>query len=294
MNILYFILISIFWGGSFLAINLSLHGFSPFLAATLRVFLATLFTLGYVKWKKVEFPRKTVTIQATANGLIGLGIPWALLFWGEQYVAPALCSIINSTTPIFTVIFTAIIVSSKQDRMTWNKWMGVILGFIGIAVIFGPFISGKSLQNTEGLVAVVGMALCYGISIAWLKRYSPHISSIMALFLECVGALIILIPISIVYGVTSYSLTGQSLLVPALALLYLSIFSTTIAFILFYKLLRDVGTVQATATLYMVPIVSIFLDWLILDKWIGTHALFGALIVFAALRLIHRPTIVTT
>jgi drug/metabolite transporter (DMT)-like permease len=290
MKMVYFILLALFWGGSFLAINLTLKGFSPFLAATLRVSTAIVLIFAFILWKKVKLPEKRIVIQTLLNGALGVGLPWALLFWGEQFVQPALCSIINATTPIFVVIFAAHIIRSAEDSMTWNKWLGVVLGFIGIAVIFGPYITGGQVQSIEGLVAVVGMALCYASFVAWLKRLSPHLSNSMSVFLSCTGALIVLLPITIYYGITKYFLTGAPLFIPSLAALYLGIFSTAIAFLLFFKLLKEVGTVQASAVTYLVPIVSISLDWLVLDKWIGNHALFGALIVFAALRMINKPT----
>ncbi len=289
MNVALFILIAVFWGGSFLAINLSLKGFSPFLAATFRVAIAVILTFLYVTWKKTPYPKRKYVIQTILSGAVGIGIPWALLFWGEQFVSPALSSIINATAPIFTIIFAAIILRSSQDRMTWNKWLGVLLGFSGIAVIFGPFITEKSLQNIEGLAAIVGMAICYGLGIVWLKILTKHVSNLMALLLQCTGALIFLFPIALYYGLTHYWVTGENLLEASLAVLYLGIFSTTFAFIIFYKLLREIGTVQTAAVTYLIPIVSIFLDWLVLDTWIGTHSLFGALLVFASLKLINKP-----
>lgn len=288
MNVLYFILLGIFWGGSFLAINLSLKGFSPFLAATLRVLIAIIFCAIYIRHKKIPFPQKKYAVSAILNGTVSLGFPWVLLFWGEQFVEPALCSIINATVPIFTVIFAALILNAKEDRMSWNKWLGVIVGFIGIGVIFVPALTGRSTRSIEGLAAVIGMAIFYGIGIAWLKKISPHMRNLMALFLNCAGALMVLIPFAVVYGFINYAVTGEHLVTSLLALLYLSFFSTFIAFILFFKLVRDVGAAQASAVTYLSPIVSIILDWLFLDRWIGNHALFGALIVFLALRLVHR------
>lgn len=289
MKTVYFILISLFWGGSFLAINISLKGFSPFLGATLRVGVAAVVTSIYIFFKKTKFPNKSLTLQAMVNGAIGVGIPWALLFWGEQFVEPALCSIINATAPIFTAIVAAIIIKTPNEKMTWSKIFGVFLGFSGIAFIFGPFISGQSVESLWGLIAVVGMAICYGTSIAWLKKLSEHIGLSAIMFLELMGALIVLIPIAVVAGIYGHSLTGESLFAPTLAILYLGIFSTTIAFILFYKLLELSGSIEAAAVTYMIPIVSILLDLIVMNKWIGSHALLGALIVFAALKLINRP-----
>lgn len=285
-----FLLLGLFWGGSFLAINQSLKGYSPFLAATLRTAFAFALTLIYVYFRKTKFPKKKYLILGILNGVVGLGLPWAFLFWAEQFVAPAMSAILNATAPIFTAIFAAIIIGGKE-KMTWNRSLGVFLGFAGMAVIFGPAVTLGKTTDISGLMALVGMAVCYAISIAWLKKLSPHISNIVAIALECIGGLVILIPIMLIHGFMHGFLTGGDLLIPSLAIAYLGFFSTFLAYILFYKLLTEVGTMQAAAVTYITPIISILLDWLFLDKWIGNHALLGALIVFAAIRVINRPTV---
>lgn len=289
MNIIYFLLLGLFWGGSFLGISESIKGFSPFFAVTLRIAIAVIFSGLYLLIKKPVFPAKKYILLATFNGIVGLGIPWALLFWGEQYVTPALSSIINSTSTIFTVIFAAFMLKNTPDRITWNKTLGIIIGFIGIAVIFGPFVSAKSAKSIEGLAAILLMAVLYGFSIAFLKIFADKLSCMMILFFEAVGGLIIIVPIALIDGFNNYFVVPEFLFRSTVAILYLGIFSTSIAMLLFYKLLKNVGSIQAAAVTYIVPIVSIALDWFVLDKWIGNHALFGALIVFAALRMINRP-----
>lgn len=291
MKIIYFVLLSLIWGGSFLGINISLEGYSPFFAATLRVTVALTLSFFYIIIKKVKLPEKKMIVQAIGNGFIGVGIPWALLFWGEQFVPPALCSIINATSPIFTAIFAGLLIRSRNEPVNYYKWAGVFLGFFGIIIIFGPFISASTVENLQGLTAIVMMAVCYGFSIAWLKKISEKMSTSMAMFFGYIGALIALTPITTYYGATHYMIKDVSLLKPTIAILYLGIFSTFVSFILFYKLLKMSGSVQAAAVTYMIPIVSIILDLVVLDKWIGTHALLGAAFVFGAIRLIHKqPT----
>jgi len=292
MRNFYFVLISIFWGASFIAINISLKAFSPFLAACLRVGISAAITGIFIAISKnIKLPNRSISFQTILNGMVGLGLPWAFLFWGSQYVAPALCSIINASVPIFTVIFAAIIVSSAQDKMTWNKCIGVMIGFIGILIIFAPFISKNSMQSTLGLLAVVGMAFFYGLSIAWFKRLSPHLTAFTSIFLESIGALIVLIPIAVIYGTKHYYIKDVPMLQPILAILYLSIGSTVIAFSLFFWIIKKEGSVEAASVTYMIPITAILIDLIFLKKWIGHHALLGMLVVFAGIKLINRTRV---
>lgn len=291
MNVLYFILLSLFWGGSFIGIKFAIEGYHPFLAAAIRILIALIIAAAYIAVKKVKFPPRRIALKATFAGFIGLGLPWLLLFWGEQYVEPALASIINATTPLFTILFAIFLLKRDEEPITWNRMMGIVLGFIGIFVIFGPYVGTHSYKSVMGLLAIVGMALFYGLSIVVLKSVTAQAGNMIILFYECIGGALIVVPVTIVAGFREPLLTGEPLLVPSIALLYLGIFSSAIAMMLFYSLMRSAGSLLASAVTYTAPIVAITLDWLILGEWIGSQALFGALIIFAGLRLIKRPVI---
>jgi drug/metabolite transporter (DMT)-like permease len=231
--------------------------------------------------------------QTIIIGSIGLGLGWLLLFSGQKFVAPALASILNATTPLFATIFSSVILRKTSDRLTSYKCLGVVIGFSGIVVIFAPGILNGSELNVPAMLAILGTSACYGTSITWLKKLSAHISNIMVLFLQCMGGLLLLIPITIIDGIKNSFFTGEEFLTSTLAILYLSLFSTAIAIILFMKLIRDVGSIQAAAVTYLVPIVAILLDLFILKRWVGPHALLGILIVLSGIRLIHKPSAIT-
>jgi drug/metabolite transporter (DMT)-like permease len=291
MNVLYFILLSLFWGGSFIAIKFSLEGFHPFLAVTLRIVIAFGLAALYVVVKKIAWPSKRVMLRAMIAGAIGLGIPWALLFYGEQYVEPALASIINAATPLFTILFAMIMLSRKEEPITANRILGIVLGFVGIGVIFGPFVTMHSYQGIYGLLAILGMAVGYAFSLIILKGVTSKAGNMMLLFCECAGGAAVVIPLTVFTGLKEPLLTGGDLLIPTISILYLAVVSSALAMLIFYSLLRNTGTLLASAVTYTIPIVSIALDWIVLDKWIGSHALFGALIIFAALKLIRKPIV---
>lgn len=287
MVLTYFILVCIFWGGSYFAINISLTGFSPFLAAAIRVAIAALLSLAYMKTRGRHLQIGHLA-PVIINGAIGVGIPWALLFWGEQHVQPALASIIIATSPLFTLLFIGPIAGRDSEPITRGKKLGIVLGMVGIAVIFMPSISRP--EGALGIIAIIGTAICYGISVAWLKKLAPHVDNASMLFLECIGALSVLVPISLAHGFSAYFLTGEPLLKPLAAIFYLGICSTFIAFILFYKLVRAMGGTGAATTTYLVPIVSIIIDGVVSKKWIGFHEAIGAIIIFIALGFVHKTS----
>jgi len=284
-----FVLLAILWGGSFLAIRFSIDTFPPFSAAAMRVGIATALMFVFMKLQKAAIPNDPSLIwQLLGIGFFTLGLPWALLFWGEQFVSPAMGSILNSTTPLFVVIVTALFTS--QENVKWNKWLGVAVGFAGVIIIFGPKIVLGHEQNLFGMLAIVGMAICYAIGIVWLKSLAHKTSASVAFFLQGSGALLFLVPLTLLAEWTAIYHSNWSSINGWTAVIYLGVFSTAIAQLIFFVLLRELGSVKAAAVTYFIPIVAVTLDWLVSGKFLSVSSLIGALVVLVGVRLIHMRT----
>lgn len=283
-------LLALFWGGSFLGIHFAIASFPPFTSATIRVAIGGLLTFLLLRFKRERFPRDpSLFWQLVATGFFTLGLPWAMLFWGEQFVSPAMCSILNSSTPLFTVLIAALFLS--DERITWNKWLGVLVGFAGVVVIFGPEIAEGGDSQLGGLIALVGMAICYAIGIVWLKGLLLRVGSGVAFFLQCVGALALLIPLSIFAEGHTYAQTDWSILSAWMGILYLAVFSTALAQVIFIALIRNMGPVKASAVTYLIPLVAIALDWVVFGTLVSIYALIGGAVILTGVRLIHSPDV---
>ncbi|MDP2600160.1 MAG: DMT family transporter, partial [Deltaproteobacteria bacterium] len=232
MHIFYFTLISLFWGGSFLAIGMAVDHFPPAFSAFLRSVIGMTGILFYLFWKKKSL-RSAVWLQSMGCGLFTMGIAWIFVFWGEKYVAPALACVLNAAVPIFAVLLIPLM--TPNDRLTRNKILGVLIGFVGVLLIFQPGLSSGMTLETKGLAAVLMMSLCYAIGVLWTRRISQRISGAVILFYQCLGSALALFCFTLVfelpYQPLRWSLEGF------LAVLYLGIFSTAIAWVLFFKIL---------------------------------------------------------
>lgn len=287
IHILFFILITLFWGGSFLAIGISVERFPPFFAAFLRTFIGLIFVSVYLLLRRKE-PKSAwhLRLQSMGSGLFIMGLAWVFLFWGEKYVSPALASILNGTVPIFTILLTPFI--TPQDKLSWNKWAGVFVGFAGVAVIFAPEISLGVTPHLQGLIALLMMSLCYGIGVLWTRRLSRQVDNATNLFYQSIGSALFLFLVSFVFELQHTTLHWSWSAI--VSLVYLGVFSTAIAWLLFYRLVKELGSLQATAVTYCVPLVAIILDAVVLKKWIALHQAVGACIILAAVFLINRPS----
>lgn len=282
-----FVLTAIFWGGSFLAIRFSIEAFPPFAAASLRVVIATALMWMYMLGRRERINRDPSLIwQLMAIGFFTLGFPWALLFWGEQFVSPAMSSILNSTTPLFTAVVAA--VALRSEKINRSKGIGVLVGFFGVLCIFAPTILRGGNNDLAGMAAITGMAICYAIGIVWLKSIAHRVSASVAFFLQGVGAVLFLIPLSLTVEWEAIAVTQWSSSSGWMAAVYLGVFSTAIAQLIFFVLVREWGSVRASAVTYLIPVVAVILDWIVFGTFLRTNAIVGAAIVLIGVHLVHR------
>lgn len=281
---IYFTLVTLFWGGSFLGIHYAIQGFHPHFAAWLRILIGFVIFLFILSIRGRRLQKTKYWKQSLFFGLFNMAVPWIFLFWGEKYIPPALAAIINSTVPIFVAVLTPFL--TPLDFLSWGKKIGALFGFLGVAVIFYPEIRfQESNDYLWGLVAIVCMSVAYAIGILGVRKYSAQVSNDQSLFYNFLGSAIFM-------GVFNLLLVENWVLPEftyksALAVLYLGVFSTAIALILFFDMIKKVGTVQASATTYVSPLVAIFLDMMILGQGLKTNQILGGGFILLALLMIN-------
>ncbi|HMQ10022.1 MAG TPA: DMT family transporter [Oligoflexia bacterium] len=279
MNTLRFILLTLFWGGSFIAIEQSLHVFPPMIAASVRMGLASLLMgLAAVLTQSKGFSNKKEFVLYVLSGSIALGIPWICLFWGEQYVAPAVASMINSGVPIFVAVWGISFFRSDQPKA--QEWVGVSLGFVGIFFIFSkPLLQTQNVGELKGLLAILCMAIFYGLGTNLIKRLGASMGPKWSMFAQGLGGCLVSIPAALVMG-ESWPKNWLSEPSGTWALLYLAVFSTAIAWFFYFHLVHTWGSVRAASVTYTVPLVAIALDFLAkghipnITEWLGMSIIF--------------------
>ncbi|MCI5071912.1 DMT family transporter [bacterium] len=282
MNALRFTLLTLFWGGSFIAIEQSLHVFPPMLAASFRMgFAGIIMGLAAVMTKAKGFSNIREFVWYVLSGTVAIGIPWVCLFWGEQYVAPAVASMINSGVPIFVAVWG--ICCFRSDKPKSREWVGVSLGFIGIFFIFsGPLFKTQNVGELKGLLAILCMAIFYGLGTNLIKRLGSSMGPRWSMFAQSIGGCMVSIPAAFVMGET-WPNNWLNQPMGIVSLLYLAVFSTAIAWIFYFHLVHTWGSVRAASVTYTVPLVAIALDFLLkghipnLSEWLGMAIIFTGL-----------------
>ena len=259
------LLLSCLWGGSFFFIGVAVTELPPLTIVTLRVGLAAIILWIFFLVSGQEIP-KSLKLWRTffVLGLLGNAIPFSLIVWGQTHITSGLASIINATTPLFTILIAGTLLS--DERITGGKLIGVALGILGVAVlIIGPSRMIEITSDTTAQLAVVGAAISYGFATVYGRRFKAMgISPLTTVIGQVTTAAVILLPLALILERPD-QLSNPSIQV-WLAVFSLAAFSTVLAYILFFRILSSAGATNVVLVTFLVPITASLLGWLVLDE----------------------------
>ncbi|CAN5651676.1 DMT family transporter [soil metagenome] len=282
------VLLAAIWGASFLFIKVALEDLTPLQIVATRIAVGALLLVGLLYARGGRIPRDRELLRTlTVMAFIGNIAPFGLITWGEQYISSSLTAILNSTTPLFTVLIAAAFLPGEALRSM--RLAGVALGFAGVGVIVG-FDSGGSMQ---GIIAVTIASLSYAAGFVYARR---HLSGrdLPPLALPATQLLISTV-LTLPFALVDVARTPPSLTLDGTAsTLALGLLGTGWAYVLYYRLIADIGATSASFVTYLIPIFGIALGAVILNEELGVNTLAGAALVIAGISLAEvgnrRPT----
>ena len=244
------LLLATLWGASYTFIRIGIESIPPVTFIAARTSLAAALLLAILRGRHMTLPTDAATwrgflFQACLNSVV----PYTLIAWAEQSVEAGPATILNSSAPIFTVILSWFLVGTNAPN--GRQFFGVISGMIGICLIVGVQALSGIGQELAAQVALVAAAFCYAGAAIYGRNFRELDPMVPATGSMVCGALVLL-PISLVIDHPwTLAPTGRSLI----ALLCLSVFSTALAFTIYFRLLHTLGAVGTTAQAYLrVPI----------------------------------------
>ena len=258
------IILSILWGGSFFFIELAVTELPPFTIVWVRVMLAALALWIFVITSGLTIPVTGKVWRAfLIMGLLNNVIPFSLIVWGQTHISSGLASILNATTPLFTVIVASLFLA--DERPTPLKLVGVFIGFIGTVVMIGPSALQGLGAHTLGQLAILGAALSYGFATVFGRRFKAmNVDPVIIAAAQVTISAIVLAPLAILFE-KPFSLpfpTAKTMT----AVITLAILSTSVAYILYFRLLASAGATNSALVTFLVPVSAIFLGILVLGE----------------------------
>jgi drug/metabolite transporter (DMT)-like permease len=267
------LLLSFLWGGSFFFISVAVSELPPFTLVTMRVGLAAvtlwlvLLVSGYPIPKSPEVWRAFVMM-----GLLGNALPFSLIAWGQTHIGAGLASIINATTPIFTILIAGAFLS--DEHITPRKMLGVTAGLAGVIVLIGPSALLELGTNTMAQLAVIGAAVSYSCATVFGRRFKAMgISPLDTAVGQVTASTIILLPV--VWWIDKPLQLANPSLQVWLSILALAIFSTAFAYILFFRILSSSGATNVVLVTFLAPVTASLLGWLMLDEQLQAKHFIG-------------------
>lgn len=270
-----FLFLGLVWGSSFLFISLGLETLSPTGIAFWRTAIGALTLLVVMLFARIKFVRGwNAWFRIWIAGLFMSAIPAVLFGYAQQHVTSALAAIINASTPIFTVI--AILIAFRAEQPKREVVVGLSIGLVGVFVVLGIW-NGFGDNDPLAIGALILAVICYGIGSPFLRKYVEplKIKPEAAVFGQVLTSAITLLPFYLAGALTIGPIQFNSVA----AMLALGILGTGIAYVVYYKLLAEVGSAIGSAVTYMSPIVGVILGVLLLGEEITWNEPVGAAVV---------------
>jgi drug/metabolite transporter (DMT)-like permease len=282
-----FTAISILWGSTWLAIKIGLESVPPFFGVALRftAALVILLLIHAVRGIRIPFTRDSAIIYATV-GFSSFSIPFALVYWGEQYVPSGLASVLFAIYPFVVALYSHLFL--PNEKLTLFKVVGILLGFSGILVIFWADIH-VGQAGTLGMGAILVSTLLQGIALIVVKRKALHIEAITL----NAGGMILGLPV--MYLLAFVTEDPHSIRLDAAGLgsiLYLGSFGTVVTFTVYYWLLKRVEAVYLSLTAMVTPILALVLGTFLLGEVFSPKVFVGAAFVLTGILIANARELV--
>ena len=273
--------LSVLWGGAFFFAAVAVKEVPPLTLVLCRVGIAALILFVFIKFKGEQIPLGWSFLSIfMMMGFFNNLIPFSLLFWAQTAIPSGLASILNATTPIFSIVVAHFLLS--DEKMAANKIAGAVLGFAGVAVLFGgDALSGVSI-STLGILACLGAALSYGFASVFGRRYrtlgiTPSIGALGQLS----ATTIMMIPIVMFFD-QPWTLTMPGTETIG-AIVSLAVASTALAYLIYFRVLVSAGAVNAALVTLLVPLTAIFLGTVFLDEELAVRHYVGMALILVGL-----------
>jgi drug/metabolite transporter (DMT)-like permease len=272
------------WGASYTFIRVGVETIPPITFIAARTLIAGGLLLAIIKLRGLSLPRDAATwkrflIQACINSVI----PFTLIAWAELTVNAGLATILNSTTPIFAFLLTVLI--TRHEVVTTRKIFGVAAGVVGISLIIGLEAFNGLGKELVAQIAIVAATISYAAAAIFGKGFKGLDPMMPAAGSMLCGA-VILIPISLV---VEQPWTLAPSVHSLLALLGLSVFSTALAFVIYFRLIHTLGTVGTTAQAYLRVPIGVGIGVLFLGESLSSTAWIGLICVIAGVAAMTLP-----
>lgn len=278
------IALSILWGGSFLFNGILVRELPTLTIVAARVALAAIALWTIVRLSGHAIPRsKEVWLAFLGMGVLNNVIPFSLIVWGQTHIASGLASILNATTPLFAVIAAHVL--TQDEKMTGSRLVGVLVGFLGVALMIGPSVLSDLGTNVLAQLAVLGGAVSYSIAGIFGRRFRRMgLPPLLPAAGQVTTSALLMLPVALVVD-RPWTLAAPSA-EAWMALFGLAFLATALAYVIFFRILATAGATNLMLVTFLIPVSAILLGALVLGEVLAPKHFAGMALIAVGLAAI--------
>ena len=251
------VLLSVLWGGSYFLVEIALPEWSPLLIVAVRIVIAAVVIWGVVLAAGLDVPRpRSAWVAFFWMGVLNNVLPFLLIVWGQKEIESGLAGILTAAAPIFSVIVAGVWL--KDEPATRSKLIGAVLGIIGVAVLIGPSALAGLDVNLLAQLAVLGAALSYAFAGVYARRFAlMNIDPVVVAAGQLAMSSLIMIVLASAFAEPNQLVESSATVWISVGLM--AVFSTALAYILYFRLLASAGATNAILVTLLIPVTAILL-----------------------------------
>jgi drug/metabolite transporter (DMT)-like permease len=273
-----FILLGAIWSSSFMWIKIAVQEIGPITLVAFRVLFGLLFAIAVILGQRTRLPRRLKEWSPLLIlGVTNVAIPFFLISWGEQSIDSAVAAILDATVPLFTILIAHYLL--HDDKMTVPKVLGLLIGFAGVVILMSKDI-GASFGSVLGQLAVVLASAFYAGSNVYARKTTENTAGILRSAGPLVSATAVMwLAVPLVESPVKIPHLG----ITWIALLWLGILGSGLAFVLSYYLIHNIGPTRTSMVTYLFPLGGVILGVAFLNEKLSWQVFVGGVLVVLSL-----------
>ncbi len=277
--------LGLIWGASYLFIKIGGEQIPPVTFVVGRTAIASIAVAAVLLARQEAFPRwrREIWLPLVVMGITNGVIPYTLITWGETQISSGLAGILVATMPIFTVLLAHWM--TPDEKLNANKVAGIVIGFIGVVILFLPDLRRGITLSLVGALFTVVAAVSYGFATVFAHKYVKGVSHLGAELGQLSSAAVILLPVSLA---VDHPWTLRPSWEAVAALMTLALLGTAFAYLLYYWLIEHAGPTSTALVTYISPVSAILLGALVLHESFDWTAFAGFAGIVAGVALVSR------
>lgn len=289
-NWLRFWALGLVWGTSFLWIKVAITEVSPWILVSFRTFFGALGLAFLI------FPRRNLAFLwrqvrpylgvYVFIGFVNVALPFGLISWAEQYIDSGMAAILNATVPLFTIIIAPLVL--PDDRFSMPKLAGLVVGFIGVVILLSPDLKQGITAGLIGQAALLLATFSYAVGAVATRRYARDLPAELQAFLQLTMSTIMMWIFTLV---VDRPLRMPALPITWLALLWLGILGSCVAYLLYFSLIHSIGPTRASMVTYVLPLVGVMLGAFFLGEQLYWQSLAGGALILSGIAVVNARSL---